>query len=402
MDPITLALIITGALAAAGVGAAAGPLWRQSKLRQARELVTRPIIGAGAGDGSARSVYDVFRDLGSSEYAIEVMRHMDLVPEAEADIERVAGSLADAIASFGGYEAMVDSLRETIRDLHDEAASLEGRGRLTLMAPKGQDSLLPAFERKTGALPPGEEVKQLPAHVEADDEEGEASPKGPGDPLEAEAERLHATVDQALNDIFGGKGPTGETIAKEAGGVAAIVIGGVLGSLSTGGFWDGVRDFVQRRRVKQMRTRLSQELTGLSLDLFHAPSSVQERVDKNLDGYLQECRWQVERHRREAARHGKLPKKQRSTAQHALKLLASSDARQNLRSAEGDIRQLRGQITRHRRAGRHDLAGFLIYVNRTTLLRGVREFDPRIAAIEDAGEQLRQALLAEFPAAGAS
>jgi len=43
------------------------------------------------------------------------------------------------------------------------------------------------------------------------------------------------------------------------------------------------------------------------------------------------------------------------------------------------------------------LAGFLIYVNRQDLLHGVDFFDQRIVAIEDAGEQLRLALLAEVP-----
>ena len=181
-----------------------------------------------------------------------------------------------------------------------------------------------------------------------------------------------------------------------AGGVAAIVIGGVLGSLTTGGgFWDGVGRFVQRRRVKQMRTKLSEELAGLSLDLFHAPSDVQDRIDRNLDAYLQDCRWQVERHRREAARHRKLPKKQQSNAQLAMKLLASKDARDDLGRAQKDVRQLRGQITRHRRAGRHDLAGFLIYVNRSAMLRDLDAFDDRVEAIEEAGEQLRQAMLTE-------
>ena len=392
MDPITLLVLGMGALAAAGLGAAAGPLWGQVRLRRARELVTRPLVGAQAGDGAARSVHDLYFDLGSSEYAIEVLRHLDLIPETEADVERVAGSLVDAIASFGGYDAMVASLRETIKDLADEAGRSD-RGRLTLMAPKGTDSLLPAFGRASGLSAP-EELTALPP---PEDTAG-ASPSG--DAPREEGGRLHATVDEALRDIFGGTDGDASALSQGAGGVAAIVIGGVLGSLTTGGFWDGVSKFVQRQRVKQMRSRLSQELAGLSLDLFHAPQEVQQRVERNLDGYLKDCRWEVERQRRGAARHRRLPREQRSTAQLALKLLAARNARDELSRAERDIRQLQTQVTRHRRAGRHDLAGFLMYVNRETLLRGLDELAPRLAAIEESGEQRRQALLAETPQGG--
>ena len=391
MDPITLVLIGAGGAALASLAAAAGPVWRRVRLGRARDLVTRPIIGAGAGNAAPRSVYDVFVDLGSSEYALEVMRHMGLIPDAEEDLELVASNLGDAISSFGGYEPMVSSLKETIQEMSEEKDKDPAeilKGRLTLIAPRQTDALLPAVERP--ALPEGEEVKQL---------EAETATSRVAAAVDAPP-RLHATVDDALAELFGaGRSPHAGVLDEGTGGLAAIVIGGVLGSLTTGGFWDGVSRFVQRRRVKQMRSKLAQELTGLSLDLFHSPQEIHQQVERNLALIVQERRWVVERRRRELARHKKLPRKQRSTAHMALKVLASREAQQGLVGAERDIKKLTTQITRHRRGGRHDLAGFLIYVNRADMLRGLDVFDARIAAIEDAGEQLRQALLAEAPGA---
>ncbi len=402
MDPITLLLIGTGGAALAGVTAAVGPLVRHLRLRRARDLVTRPIIGALASSDSPRSVYDVFSDLGSTEYALEVMRHMDLIPENEEDLEIVAINLSDAISSFGSYDQLVGSLNETIQELSHEGESDHAEildRRLMLNAPRQTDALLPAVSRpsKVGdALPEGKGTERL---------EADAGPSSTGSDGRAhtssvpEEERLHATVDDALAELFGDhRSPHAGALEGGAGGLAAIVVGGVLGSLTTGGgFWDGVSRFVHKRRVKQMRTHLNSELSGLSLDIFHAPAQISQQVERNLSLLVQEKRWTVERRRRDTARHRKLPRKQRSSALQALKLLASQEAYVALSEAERDVKKLTAQITRHRRSGRHDLAGFLIYVNRTLMLRGIDDFDHRFQAIEDAGEQLRQALLAEAP-----
>ena len=359
----------------------------------------RPIIGAQVGSDAPRTVYDVFCDLGSSEYAVEVMRHMDLLPEKEEDLELAAVNLTDAISSFGGYDPLVTSLKETIEELSqesDENAAEILKSRLTLVAPRQTDALLPAVERPGGAdpaaLPEGEEIKQL---------EAQTSSARRSSPHIEPIPQLHATVDDALAELFGtNRNPHAGVLEDGTGGLAAIVIGGVLGSLTTGGFWEGVSRFVQRRRVKQMRSQLSQELAGLSLDVFHSPQQVHQQIDQNLELLIQKRRWVVERRRRELARHRKLPRKERSAVQLALKTLASDDAREALIGAERDIKKLTTQITRHRRSGRHDLAGFLIYVNRNDLLRGLAIFDARMRSIEEAGEWLRQALLAEVPGPG--
>jgi hypothetical protein len=399
VDPITLAILIgAGAAAAAGATAGVFPIWRRVRLGRARELVTRPIIGAQAGSDAPRSVFDVFRDLGSTEYALEVMRHMGLIPETEAELELVAGSLSDAIASYGGYDLMIESLRETIQDLTEDQGKDPSEilsRRLTLSAPHQTEALLPSVDRPGGAaLPAPEEVKRLEARTRSSREGG-----GTGAGSGGAQPHLHATVEEALDELFNSdRSPDAGTLEQGAGGVAAIVIGGVLGSLTTGGFWDGVSRFVHRRRVKQMRSRLNQELLGLSLDLFHAPQPIGQQVERNLALVVQERRWVVERRRREVSRHRKLPAKQRSHAQIALRMLASREAQEALAGAERDTRKLLAQITRHRRSGRHDLAGFLIYVNRKDLLHGISAFDGRIKAIEEAGELLRQALLAEIEA----
>ena len=389
MDPITLLIIGTGGAAAAGVAAAAGPLWNHVKLRRARELLTRPIIGGLEDGGEPKSVADVFRDLGSNGYALEVLRHLDLVPEREQDLEMVATNLSDAVASYGGYDQFVSILRGTIQELsherdQDHAEILERR--LTLSAPRQTDSLLPAVNRPSGQLEPGEEVKQLPQQASGGEVE----------------QHLHATVDEAMASIFGeGRSPHAGSLDEGVGGLAAIVVGGVVGSLTSGsGFWEGVSRFVHQRRIKQMRSKLNTELAGLSLDLFHAPPAATAQVERNLASLVQEKRWTVERRRRELARHRGLPRKQRSSSQFALQLLASQDAWTSLTSAERDAKKLMAQITRHRRSGRHDLAGFLIYVNRKDLFKGVDLFEQRIQAIEAAGELLRQSLLAESPTPG--
>lgn len=397
MDPITLAILIgAGGAAAAGITAALGPLWRHYREKAARELVQRPVIGASAGSNAPRSVYDIYQDLGSDDYALEVLRHLSVIPEKEEELELVASNLSDAISSYGGYDSMVTLLRETIGEFSEEGTSESVKQlgtRLTLDAPRGVvDSLLPAVGRPS-ALPEAEEIKRLQEKNESPrfpDGTEETTSKGP---------RLHATVDEALADLFGdGRSTHAGALKDGSGGIAAIVIGGVLGSLTTGGsFWDGVSRFVHRRRVKKMRSQLNEQLAGLSLDLFHSPPDISGQVEDNLTLITQNKRWTVERRRREIVAYRKRPRKKRNTTELALKLLAAEEAREALTQSERDVKKLRKQITRHRRSARHDLAGFLIYVNREDLLHGVDYFDQRIVAIEDAGEQLRQALLAEVP-----
>jgi hypothetical protein len=393
VDPITLILIGTSGAAAAGVAAAVGPLWRQWRQRKARELVQRPIIGAQAGSDAPRSVYDVFQDLGSDDFALEVMRHMRLIPDREEDLETVASNLSDAIGSFGGYTELISSLRETIEEMAEEREKGESRkSRLTLVAPKQTESLLPAVNRPEG-LPPTPEIQQLEARINSA-RRGVFTAEGSDD-----EPHLHATVDEALAALFGaGRSPQAGSLQDGSGSIAAIVIGGVLGSLTAGGnFWDGVSRFVHKRRVKQMRSKLNEQLAGLSLDLFHAPQEIAQQVEHNLSLIIQHKRWTVERQRREISKYRKLPRKQRRPTDQALKLLSIEEARESLAQAEREVRKLQTQITRHRRSGKHALAGFLIYVNRKDMLHGVEFFDARIRAIEEAGEQLREALLAEIP-----
>jgi len=382
VDPITLILIGAAAAAAAGLGVATPPLLSSARLRRARKLLTRPIISTVTGDGVAKSVYDVFQDLGANEVALEVMRHMGMIPESEDELDSVAASLEENIASFGGYESLVRSLRESIADIEGERRS-GNRGRLTLVAPRGAEALLPAVATPLKALEAGEEVKALPQMGATGSTH--ATPK------------LHSSVDGALDDFVGAlEGDSKEGLEQAGGDLAAIVIGGVLGSLTTGtSFWTGVTKFARRRQVKQMKTRLSSELSALSLDVFHTSADLKGEIDKNLSSIEQDARYNVEQHRREARRHKSLPKEQRSTSLLALKLLASQNARDELKAAQHDSRQLKSQIARHRRSGRHDLAGFLIYVNRSTLLRGLKAFDGRIEAIEQAGAHLRSAILEE-------
>jgi hypothetical protein len=293
VDPITLIIIGAGGVTAAGLAAAVGPIWHQLNIRKARDLVNRPVIGADASGSGPRSVYDIFCDLGANEYAVDVMRHMDLIPEREQDLESTTNNLRDAIDSFGGYGLLISSLRETISELTDdnnEAHTTILNRRITLMAPRQTDALLPAVGRPS-QLTSGEEIKQLAekAGAPALDGSPDHSSGPPGAPKEP---RIHATVDEALADLFGSsRSPHAGSLEEGAGGVAAIVIGGVLGSLTTGGsFWDSVSRFVHKRRIKQMRSRLNNELAGLSLDLFHAPTQITAQVDRNLELLVQEKR----------------------------------------------------------------------------------------------------------------
>jgi hypothetical protein len=349
-------------------------------------------VGTAAGSAGPRSVYDVYVDLGANGYALEVMEHLGVVPEREAELELAAQNLTDAIASFGDYDQFVDSLRQTIAELSagggPELPEAGASRQLTLDAPRQAAHLLPAVAAPASGA--GSSAAALPERAVPRLPEGKG--KGPFRPSDV---GLHATVDEALAALFG-ETPEGKgRLPDDPGALAAIVIGGVLGSLTTGGFWDGVARFMRQRRLKQMQSRLGDELAGLSLDLYHGAASVHEALERNLDRLVQDKRWFVECRRREVAQHRRMPQNRRGSSSWALKVLASVEARQALVNAQRDVRKLTVQIARHRRAGRHDLAGFLLYVNRHELLRGIESVEGRIAAIEEAGERLRQALLTE-------
>jgi len=106
------------------------------------------------------SIFDVFWDLGASEFAIEVMAHQGFLPKEVDDLEIALDQLQDAIKVQGNYQTFIRENLEAIEEMYAEHRQAGNRRALPLLELRQHKTLeLPAI---TGPVEPG----KMPVHID--------------------------------------------------------------------------------------------------------------------------------------------------------------------------------------------------------------------------------------------
>lgn len=149
MDPFTVAALVALVLAGGGAVSVAVTTGRKASRREAmRQAVLAPIP---CGSHEPVSLFDVFWDLGASEFALAMMAHRDVLLDSGADKARLVHTLGAEIERCGGRAAYIAEQLEAIEEYYrDHNAAGDRRKVLSLAAPLRK--MLPATgETSVGA-----------------------------------------------------------------------------------------------------------------------------------------------------------------------------------------------------------------------------------------------------------
>ena len=118
MDPITLTIAIVAALGGGGLTTAAIVARRRRRRHEAMRKAVRAQIPCGS--HSPVTLFDLFWDLGASEYALAMMAHRDVLLDTPEDTGKLIHTLGEEIVRSGGYAAYVaeqlEAIEEIVRD----------------------------------------------------------------------------------------------------------------------------------------------------------------------------------------------------------------------------------------------------------------------------------------------
>lgn len=121
MDPITLTIAIVAALGGGGLTTAAIVSRRRRRRHQAMRKAVRAQIPCGP--HSPVTLFDLFWDLGASEYALAMMAHRDLLLDEAQDTGKLIHTLGEEVVRSGGYSDYVAEQLEAIEEIvRDHAA----------------------------------------------------------------------------------------------------------------------------------------------------------------------------------------------------------------------------------------------------------------------------------------
>jgi len=354
MDPITIALIAAGAAAGSGGVVAWVSARRRRHAQEAMRQAVRTTIPCGT--QAPVSLLDLFWDLGSSDFALEILAHRDLLLDAPDQLPALMTELPARIAEAGSYRALVDEILEAIEEFQRQGASRRA---------------IPALAAPTiKALPAAGETGALAVvHTTAASRDWEAWRTGRTAGALGEGTGQDVDVDQVL----------------DAG------IGSMLSSLFEGSISQEFRRWSAQREAKKARAELDRALESL-----HSVYASLVANDPRTLEFLHDAsrRWDAERNRIEALRAA-APFAERSWAMCADALLEASSALalQMAQAAQANVSDTLARIDGLAAAGNRAMAGYLVYVNRYALLVGRMELcEAQVRAIEGASDRLRAKL----------
>lgn len=355
MDPITIALIATGALAGTG-GVAAWWARRNATQRQeAMRLAVQTSIPCG--NDAPVSLLDLFWDLGASDFTLEMLAHGHLLLDEPAELSVLMRELPSRIAEAGSYRALVDELLEAI-----SVYSQEHRG-------AGDRRAIPALAAPAvKALPAAGGSGGTPMRLASQDWEGWRTGQTRGALV---AEPAAATdLENALS--------TG--------------VGSLLSGLFEGNFGQEFKRWNAQREAKRLRDDLDRALEDLL-----GPYLEHVAHDARAHEFLRDSahRWTAEKNRIEVLRGaGSFGERSWASCADALLEASSGLAASMAEAAERNVAETLARIDELAAEDQKAMAGYLVYVNRHALFVGrMGVCEDEVKAVERASAALRVQLL---------
>ncbi len=348
MEPVTLIILMFFVLVGGGT---TGQAIKRRRKRQKEELREVLLKKFPAPDRYV-SIFDIFWDLGVSDFALVIMGHQDLLPREPSDIDMIFQRIEDRIEAHGSYEAFVSDVLDAIQEFYQDHKSAGARRALpTLDVPAVK--MLPLPESSTGAMP---------AVTTAQDD---GLPDGYLLDMDFEQRtsiRENRTVSSsALIPVSSSQGVDIDELLS-AGPL------NILRGLLAGNFTQRLSQWVQMRQLRQLRAELDSKLVAL-FRLFDAMSK--RDPDFFVPLYDLTRRWERESMRIERLEKER-PWSERPFAQAADLLMEEARifARYLARHAKANTDEAIGAIGRAAVRGDEAMAGYLVYANRYAFFAG--------------------------------
>ncbi len=376
MDPITLAIITLFVLATGGATTAAVRKRQRTVQRAAiREHLQarRPIAGTRV------ALFDVFWDLGASDFALELMAHHYLLPHDAGD-EEILGTwsrLEDLVIQHGGYgEFLRDSL-DAIQEFFREHQSAGHRRRLPGLSDAAR-RVIPVPRR----LGSDNHTDNLPARA---DHSQIDSPL----PDEKGVQRRRTSRTSGAEGSLHVGGPQESVDLDEVGNLKPLEI---LQSILEGDFGDRLEKWWKMRRLRQLRTDLDDTLREFYQFYADAARRQHDFYDPLYDAHR---RWKDETTRlRFAARRRPWSGAPYELSADVLFDLAIELSNRLAAQAYRSTYQVIETIHDHARRGDLPMAGYLVYLNRHPFFAGRHpEYADLARKIEYATHRVREEIV---------
>jgi hypothetical protein len=382
MDPTTVILILLSILAGGGASKATIDAVRRLRRRRLEEGLRRE----KRHDDHRLSVFDVFWDLGASDFALELMRHDQLLPARAGDVEEVHRRLEAVIDSHGSYQQFVDDSLEAIREFYRAGADAPNRREV------------PTLEtRARKLLPVGEQESDTSSSIEV----SALVPRDGGELREGADQRLGHFADRSLDekrrlqksDRVPGVQAEGRVSSPgsvvDVDDVADFDPGELLTSVVEGRFTETIEEWWEGRKLRGLKNELDRAFEDL-YDFYV------EQVDRTPDFYDNlfdiADRWEEEADRiREVREQAPLEGHPSETAADVLLEMAEKTARSIARRSERQTTDAIERIHDAAREGDFAMAGYLVYLNHHAFFAGRSpEYGKYVRRIENTAHQVKQ------------
>ncbi len=372
MDPITLVIITTLFVLATG-GATTAAVRRTRKQRKLLQL--RESLRARRAFGEHRlSLFDVFWDLGASDFALELMAHHSLLPDDDDDRELFGAwsRLEDLIDQHGSYERFLEDSLEAIQEFFEEHRHAGHRRRLPGL---------------TGAV-----RRTIPLRLESDksDDDSTALAKAEKPPSAAGLrERRQLRRGQGHLGLQPEMAGEEEVDLDQIGKLEPL---DVLQSVLDGRLGDRIEQWWKMRTLRQLRKELDQ-----ALESFYEYYADTARRDPDFYEPLYDAhrRWRDETTRlRFTARRRPWDDAPFALAADILFELAVDLAEKLSQRAYHTTYHTIENIHAHARRDDRAMAGYLVYLNRHAFFAGRQPgYADRARKIEYATQRVREEVL---------
>ena len=373
MDPITLGIIATLFVLATGGATTAAVRHRrriQKQLQFKNSLrARRPVAGIQL------SLFDVFWDLGASEFALELMVHHHLIPDNSEDPDIFGGwsRLEDLIVQHGNYGAFLEDSLEAIQEFFEEHRRAGHRRRLPGL---------------TGAA---RRVVPVPRRLESDQAspQADSAPDPATPPSSAEVQqRRNLRAGHATLGLQSGA-TNGEVDIDELGELGAMDI---LQSVFDGSLGTRIEKWWKMRELRKLRKELDETLSQLYRFYADTARRTPEFYEPIYDAHH---RWRGEANRlRVVARRRPWADEPFELAADALFELAIDLSEHFAKRAWDTTYQTVESIHNHARNGNTAMAGYLVYLNRYAFFAGRhREYADYARKVEYATHRVREEII---------
>lgn len=348
MDPITLLILTIFVLATGGAGTAAA--LRMQKAHQ-REKMREALLRKRPLKGQLICVFDVFWDLGVSDYSLEIMGAQGLLLSNPDDLHGALSRLEDLVEQHGSYGEYVSDALDAIQEFYNEHRQAGSRRLLPTLKMR-QQKLLPLPDNAPVEAAPSTELVPV---------------DGLGRVIEAPLAERRRLREERRIDALAPFASTGET-SVDIDALTSRDVVDVLQTLFSGNFTDELSRWWRMRRLRSLKTTLDERLAKM-YDFY----AVQAQNNPGFYNHLYDAfnRWKHEATRIEyLAYHRPWSKRPWALCADVLIEEAFGLARQLTNQAGANAYETIERIHDHARRGDYAMAGYLVFLNQHAFFAG--------------------------------